>query len=57
MKIITVAFLLILVVCTIKEEGDVLVLNDDNFDEALKKYEILLVEFYAPVILFVDSNI
>lgn len=57
MKTITAAFLLFLVVCTIKEEGDVLVLNDDNFDEALKKYEILLVEFYAPVILYVDSNI
>ena len=57
MKIITVVFLLAFVVCTIKEEGDVLVLNDDNFDEALKNHEILLVEFYAPVILFVDSNI
>ena len=29
------------------EEG-VLVLNDSNFDEAIAKYDYLLVEFYAP---------
>ena len=29
-------------------ENNVLVLTDDNFDEAVAKYEYLLVEFYAP---------
>jgi protein disulfide-isomerase A1 len=28
--------------------SDVLVLDSSNFDEALKKHEVLLVEFYAP---------
>ena len=30
------------------EEEGVLVLTDSNFDEELKKYDHLLVEFYAP---------
>jgi len=29
-------------------EDGVLVLNDSNFDEAIAKYDYLLVEFYAP---------
>jgi len=29
-------------------DNGVLVLNDDNFDEAIGKYDYLLVEFYAP---------
>lgn len=33
----------------IEEEKDVLVLTDDNFDEAIAQYDPLLVEFYAPV--------
>ncbi|KAM9305235.1 protein disulfide-isomerase A2 [Gastrophryne carolinensis] len=32
----------------ILEEDDVLVLNEENFDNALKTYKYLLVEFYAP---------
>ncbi|DAZ96178.1 TPA: hypothetical protein N0F65_012368 [Lagenidium giganteum] len=33
---------------TIEEEDDVLVLTDDNFDEAVTSHDTLLVEFYAP---------
>jgi hypothetical protein len=29
-------------------DGELLVLDDDNFAEATKKHEQLLVEFYAP---------
>ena len=29
-------------------ENSVLVLTDDNFDEAVAKHDYLLVEFYAP---------
>lgn len=32
----------------VPEEDDVLVLDDDNFDEAISEYDPLLVEFYAP---------
>ena len=31
-----------------KEEEGVIVLEEDNFDQAIKQYEYLLVEFYAP---------
>ena len=36
------------VYAAIKEEGGVLVLDDDNFDEAIKDNSLVLVEFYAP---------
>jgi protein disulfide-isomerase A1 len=29
-------------------DDGVLVLNDDNFDDALKTYDVMMVEFYAP---------
>lgn len=32
----------------IKEEGGVLVLNEENFQEAIDSHETMLVEFYAP---------
>lgn len=32
----------------INEEMGVLVLTDRNFDQAVKKYEFLMVDFYAP---------
>jgi protein disulfide-isomerase A1 len=32
----------------IKEEENVLVLTDANFDDALKEHKLLMVEFYAP---------
>ncbi|KAI1896089.1 hypothetical protein AGOR_G00091210 [Albula goreensis] len=33
----------------IKEEKGVLVLNKSNFDQALRKYKQLLVNFHAPL--------
>ena len=32
----------------IETEEEVMVLNDDNFDEAIQNHEFVLVEFYAP---------
>lgn len=52
-KLILSLFSIVLVLNTFKceapkEEDDVLVLTNDNFDEALKSNKYLLVEFYAP---------
>ena len=33
---------------SVAEENDVLVLNDENFDQVVKDKDIILVEFYAP---------
>ena len=49
MRFVAILFLCDIAFAEITEEEGVLVLNDDNFDEAIKQYENLLVEFYAPV--------
>ena len=50
MKGLGVGILLLAIVVSaeLTEEDDVLVLNKDNFNEALEKFEYLMVEFYAP---------
>lgn len=40
--------LLSFIVAEIELEGDVLVLTDENFNEALSLYDSILIEFYAP---------
>lgn len=42
------ALLVYTVVADYKEEEDVLVLTTDNFEDAVKEFKLLLVEFYAP---------
>lgn len=49
MKLLLSLLLITLAFSKISKEKSILVLNDDNFQEALKEYPILLVEFYAPV--------
>jgi len=39
---------LVLAIGAFQEEDGVLVLNKDNFDSALKEFEIMMIEFYAP---------
>merc|ERR1719309_1120756 len=50
MKLLSLVFLVfgLLSVKAIETEENVLVLTDDNFDEAVKDNKFLLVEFYAP---------
>jgi protein disulfide-isomerase A1 len=49
MKTFTLLLLVAAVVhCEIEEEDNVLVLQDANFESALKAHSKILVEFYAP---------
>ena len=53
MQLSLLVFLLGIFACHIvsaafKEEDGVIVLDDSNFDEAMTKYDQILVEFYAP---------
>ena len=53
------AFLLIcaLVFAEFTENDGVLVLNDDNFDQAIAEHESLLVKFYAPVQIVLSPGV
>jgi hypothetical protein len=50
-KLLAITLLALLAISAVKadypEEDDVVVLNDDNFDEFIKANEFVLVEFYA----------
>jgi len=53
MQLSSLAFALVVVLaasvqCEIEVESDVLVLTEDNFEEAIKDNQFILVEFYAP---------
>jgi protein disulfide-isomerase A1 len=46
--LLALAVLAAVCVAEFPEEDDVLVLTEDNFDDALKQFDLILVEFYAP---------
>ena len=50
LKVVVLSFLFALPLCkcAIELDGDVLVLDDSNFEEAKALHKNLLVEFYAP---------
>lgn len=49
MRFAAILFIFALALSEITENDGVLVLNDDNFDEAISQHESLLVKFFAPV--------
>ena len=49
MRFAAILFIFALAFSEITENDGVLVLNDDNFDEAISQHESLLVKFFAPV--------
>ena len=49
MKFIAFLFICVLAFAEYAENDGVIVLNDDNFDQAIAEHESLLVKFYAPV--------
>ena len=40
--------LVVLIKAAITKEGEVLILDQKNFDEAISTHPLILVEFYAP---------
>ena len=52
MRFAAILFIFALAFAQFEEEENVLILDDTNFETAIKLHENLLVEFYAPVSLF-----
>lgn len=49
MRFTALLFIFALAFAEITENDSVLVLDDNNFEEAIQQHESLLVKFYAPV--------